>query len=1314
MGPERIQIQFPESDEGFERLCRNVLRREWRSSDLDRLGRPGQRQHGIDLLGTSPDGACIAAQCKLRTAKKLSIAEIIADVQRADASGEPLASLTFVTTMRRDVSLQREVLSLHRKRIKAKQFRVQIMFWDELEEMLHRHQDLRDEYLGRLPANAVSATEDFAQHVAGLVLERVVASGAGPNRGGEDKAIDRAFQFATEGDPARTISLLENIREERWSSFDDRLKYRVLANLGTAHLLLGHDVLAADLLLKARSHHTSPNSQALEALAYDLKGDSERAHAIALEACRADPVHARAHAIRLRTQPWPTLADAEESVPAECRTNAEVAFALHNIAREHDDLDAAERHSRAVIADEPGWPQGIISLSAVVIEQWRRSSPRSSPDIRSPALLAKREEAEALLSDLIERLTNSGNPAMLGAAHYNRATLRRVKGDEDGARCDVEVAARLSPTDATVVATAALELDRRGNSEAAIRMLAELPDDDKSPRSRLLLAMMLKTRGETGDAARALQELRRAAADSASCLPEVRFEIGRQIAKHVQKQDDPTAAEEARKTVGELRLGRCGRLALDAEILDRSGDSSAAVAMLRDAPEIAWSGENWFERLHFAKLARRLGLKELARRSVEDWGASPSAWSECVAELMQCAVESNDDALVLGIARSLRSSGVYEAEAVEAEVGVLCGCDERRQALDVLTQWLERRPDDSLVRLWRSEIALEIGDTAMVSVEAKHLPDPLKCSLRTGCRVVQLLLEANDERAQALEYAYIIFRRFRGEQAAWRALVWANFHPRHAGEPYAPPTRVSEGCAACLRNSRTKELRWVVIEPSDDADAHWDEWGSASPLAAAVLGKGIGELVRLGEDQIQPQQFEIVSIDTSQAYRARKCAEDLGRRFPQDGAVQLVHVGEIEEDATREQVHDALQPLTDAAEAKRQWCLTIEAQHRATPMPIALFAKRTGVDLFEAFQHIVATEGLRVFCSDGSAASHERATSGLQRASTLVVEPTALCTMVLLEAQVPGVMRQVSQSGLNVVATAGAIREFEKQAESLRQVTRRAKRDGQAMSMAPVNGAPVCQVISAADVESSLRLFETTWGRVREGLEIKGGEAVTELAPERRTQIERVCGPGVAQALALARRLGCPLWTDEYYVGIQAQEDGIAWCWTNALWRHLEMCGAATVEQADEVSAYLCSAGYVFTSLRWSAVLTACKRSEWNPDKTPAKRVLDSFGEEGVEAEELLHAFLSVVSEIWRTAPTVEARNAVVIRMMEQVGLRRDGNGLIARASKHIEMFFGVDPIGGRQAKALLREWLAQRATPSERILSPFQSQEWLRKFLSQ
>ncbi len=142
--PATTHLPRPRSWDEFEDMCADVLKRIWKDTYVVRNGRTGQRQDGVDIygyperLGGHFKGKVAGAQCK--ETDVLTIAIVEAEVEKAKAFEPRLTEYLVLTTAKRDAALQKAV------RTKQWEFRVHVLFWEDISLELSSHDDLLQKY----------------------------------------------------------------------------------------------------------------------------------------------------------------------------------------------------------------------------------------------------------------------------------------------------------------------------------------------------------------------------------------------------------------------------------------------------------------------------------------------------------------------------------------------------------------------------------------------------------------------------------------------------------------------------------------------------------------------------------------------------------------------------------------------------------------------------------------------------------------------------------------------------------------------------------------------------------------------------------------------------------------------------------------------------------------------------------------------------------------------------------------------------------------------------------------------------------------
>ena len=149
-GAPRKELPPPKGDDDFEDLARALFSAVWKDPGVKLHGRPGQGQHGVDVYGEDRAGGTglNGVQCKQHgsataVTDKALLKELREDVEKAKGFKPPLQRFIFATTARRSALLDQEARDLTAQN----KFEVQVLGWEDIEDLLRRHDDVLAWYL---------------------------------------------------------------------------------------------------------------------------------------------------------------------------------------------------------------------------------------------------------------------------------------------------------------------------------------------------------------------------------------------------------------------------------------------------------------------------------------------------------------------------------------------------------------------------------------------------------------------------------------------------------------------------------------------------------------------------------------------------------------------------------------------------------------------------------------------------------------------------------------------------------------------------------------------------------------------------------------------------------------------------------------------------------------------------------------------------------------------------------------------------------------------------------------------------------------
>lgn len=132
---------------------------------IQKNGRAGQSQDGVDIYGYTEDNELVGIQCKVKSKadfenknfKTQFLNEIRQEIAKGQNFSSKLKSFLIITTAPRDASVQKEIIELDNDIFQQNGFHIKIIFWDDISDMLTNevHKETYIKYYGNLIVETV-------------------------------------------------------------------------------------------------------------------------------------------------------------------------------------------------------------------------------------------------------------------------------------------------------------------------------------------------------------------------------------------------------------------------------------------------------------------------------------------------------------------------------------------------------------------------------------------------------------------------------------------------------------------------------------------------------------------------------------------------------------------------------------------------------------------------------------------------------------------------------------------------------------------------------------------------------------------------------------------------------------------------------------------------------------------------------------------------------------------------------------------------------------------------------------------------------
>lgn len=1241
---------------------------------------PERRERGIHLLEISGRPRLAAVRCELREAQNALTANEIKDAaERALSLGLPIGRFVIATTASRSASLQRILYDLNRAQKGAGPSAIEVITWDDIQELLDEYPQILTEFGSAAKRQAITRADSLVRLDAQTaVLE--------PNQTPPD-ALESEITAAADYINQRSCQMarlaLLRLREQHWGELNAAQKFRVLTNLGVAWLREGEARKAAMLFIAARS--LAPEDEQActnEALAHELLGERDRAHALADRLRMQFPSSGRALALWLNNAPLTADAGAlETNVAPELGADPEVAMVMARRALSGADYLRAERYARAASQIMAGQSDPWLILGqSILLADLSASVPAPAPSegadpAAQPSEESRVREAESCFTQAVEfaRQEDSAQNEVQGL--IGRAQARIALHDADGAGKDIEQAHTLKSEDANGLVEYGIVLRGRGNLNEAIEIFRRAVAVGGRDDAEYDLAITLRERDEPGDLQLAAEMLSRAVARPDS-VPKGDFPFAVSAAVDVlgclERWHDADAILAA---LPDGAIAPLALMILRANLRLEQGKFDQASKLADDAFLTHEADTSVDDRRKLAALLHDLGRYSDALPLWQTLATSGQPADN--RRLIECASRLGREDIVTAIARggTIEASASGAADSSEADLARLEQSDPEA-AIEMIQQYLAQHPEDSVMRLRRSVAAERVGRRELVIADPAAMPPARSVPIALGRAAVRIMREGG-RASESLSYAYELLRRHPGHIDAHRAYLAAL-------GPVGPVAHIGDydsaasGAAVCFVEQESNADKWIVLEDANDPDESIDEYGPNSPMAKALKGKRVGDKFQLPEGRFSRKAGVVKQIISKYAWRFQDCAAGWAKRFPGQP--------EIEMEPIRPEAVDwaALPALIEAiapSATRREDVLgSIERAYLNNPIPIHAIAERMGVNDLQTMFVMAQRPDASIKCCLGTPAELEEALGFFDRANAIVIDLTAIATLCML-----GRLNLLATWPRQFVITQAALAEL-----------RRLQFEDTLLRLPPGFSTSM----SANGHDSKLRA-DVQLKALADGIQsvcrVRDGAALAAIGTDRRERLIKLLGRHGAESVVVAAMPGHVLWSDDRILATLAKaEFGVRRVWTSSALQARVRSGCLDAAELATTNTKLSGWGYSFTTPTIEMILRAGAVAMWNPDQFPLRQALDQFASPAVSLAEAVRLAAELIVKIYNDANLRGARRTFTTRLIDRIASRTDGRDYIEALPRSLPIRFGLDLIRARELSDVIRGWMASSAAREE------------------
>jgi len=1201
---------------------------------LERYGRRGQRQYGIDLIDLQSPPPLLAIQCKAEGLDEVyPVSDLEKEVAKALTAPFELKLFQILTTSKISTKLQKAISKINEAHRKSGKFLVEFKGWEQIERLLDDFSEVAQDKLTIITNAQVAKLNEGVLEIAAQLsnIQNIIANNNfdAEISAAKDEILRREFAIAK--------SRLSQLQNSKWDKLTEEQRFLVVANLGHIEASQNLAKQGADLLFQSLPYAKGTlKNREVEAQAYALRQNYEKTFELA-QALKSDhPESWKATMLSIHSAP-PTekFEDLLARATEQDLTHQEVLVTLALRALNSGRYQIAREYAeKAMAVSDTPWPITKMTLAQSIshgVIFGNGSRPVEGLTEADKSLLG---EADDLFKEAVDGAKARNEGYIAAPALVERAGLAERHGNEIAARGFVEEAFHLAPDEPSTRSAYALLLQRLGDKDRAVAMVEKLVADGAGGSwYKKQLVSLLLDRKHAGDEQRAATLLCELCLTTDLLAPHFRYITFAEALGLLDKTGRISEGQALINAATPTMVGPVARLALTARLLWLMKDNASARSYLEQAKS----------KLDDNSIDTELEIIAVTFGAIGDYREALALWRRlsgvhnplATYQSLGCARQLGEHGIVLDICQEMRDAGVEDEESVQIEADLLAQ-DDFEGAIAVLKSFLEKNPDNAVIRLRISHMAIQRNRTDLLQRPSDALPD-IETIPPYFARAVTYFLKCTQRTDEALRYGYEVLHRYFNDVDAHRAYMLL-FVPLGPPIEFTNPEVVVPGSAVEYLECGQDHPRWHVIEDVLTPELKLNEYPGNHPLSQALLDKRIGDTIALSPGRISERPATITQIVSKYVYRYQCCMNALQTDFPDALELQAMHLPKLPDgqlDAT-----EFLTALERQFAAKRQ---AIQA-YSLQPLPLHFVAEVLGESSFEAILHLANDPKSIVRCAPDGYQQRLEAAISLAAATEVVLDLSAIATLFLCDA-----IDLVFKLNLPVIISQGCADEIDRITGKTNDGSPRA-----GLRFGWYEDRVVGVEVSEEQQAERDANFAEKLDKIRSIAVVEPCRELSRMPEDLKRPLIAIFGRYGAQAVLLAKKPGRVLWSDDFVQSsVVIKDHGGKPIWTELVVAQLEAKRLLTRHETLALISDLLNYRYESVTITPAIFVDSARRACLDPSVSPFNHVLTPFAQIRIN-QNFFGIIAGIAMESVREIPDARERALLIRAFLSSLIVRRD------------------------------------------------------------
>lgn len=1053
------------------------------------------------------------------------------------------------------------------------------------EKASHHASAFAFEILAKYKINDLNTTKDIREintsNVASnelftdTLLQRNEAVILKESDGVNDERHDQITQvqnFFDRNEFRQAVQYLEDLRKRFWHKADDKIKYRLLANIGLSKLGLYEIDSAANFFLEALQYNSEDDKAlANAAMGYFFQRDDKNTEGFINKALQKNPANILAYSLRIRIAPvTESIEVLLEKIPVTYHKDPEILVALGVVCLERHLYGLAKDcWQEAIDKTEGKGLDGIkVALGTALIEPLTKDYPLimfgQLPD-------DQKQDLETAISLFTEVIGDYPNPNHLSSLQFtaltNRLSALRLLKRYDEAIRDVKIALCKEPKNSYLIKQCAIINHDGGNEEEAYQYLRQFLSSFEVPEAHLLAAATLMTLKRFNEAETVLEKILEA--DISNDF--------KQNAKHLKvdlliKHEDYQTADKLLQEISDENPEDIFTIIQRIRLSKLNGSEQNISALIEQA-KLGLLSATILDKIYFADFLHSWQYFRDAAEIYEQF-VDKTLNNDLSFRLLESYYFSGNYRDTLDLCEQLLHKYGPLPNISEVAAYIYDYMGNLPAAREVCENHLKNYPDDDVIKLRLAAVNYATQEYEKLDQFLDSEPSIENLNIES-CKKLAQLYKVRNRIDSFINLIYEMRHRFYSDTHVHVLYQIGYLEATNIKQDTPTLEIVQDGCGVLVKNGLDRES-WYILEDRPDSNSDRFELNAKQDLYKSLIGKKCGDEIIQTEDSFGRNALTIIAI-TDKYFAAGQQSFSLLENQLDIKGFRMFTVSMDGDNLSPDWVKQFIKGLQELEKNFEE----LKSHYISGKFPFGSFATFLNRNPIELWQ--ILSFGVSPFIHSWSNFNHEKfedALTTLQKGGLIVIDPISLITLHNLD---------VADNVVRILGNFGIAQSTIDLFQSMIETTQGLESKGYA-TIGTVEGQGIFHEISPEQVIQNRNFFEKIINWISDNCHVLPCNKALDINHSERTKFNEHIGTAFIDTVLIAGEPGRILYSDDQWLRYYARSDSnVQGVWTQAILKYCFTEQNINESLYHKTTLQLAHQGYTYTIINADTLMEAVR-----------------------------------------------------------------------------------------------------------------------------